>query len=105
MNNASVFNAALTGAFTGMIASRTNPSTTTADYTAELQAAKSFATELDDEIATIVSPNVFANYMILIQLCYAAWVNRYAKSITDEDYDAVAKQVKAEFTSLIAVAA
>jgi hypothetical protein len=104
MNNASIFNAALIGAYTGMIMSRNNPSTTSSVYTAELQGAKTFATELDSLIATILSPNTFANYMIMIQLCYAAFANRYPQSITAADYLNVANQIKAEFTSLIAAA-
>jgi hypothetical protein len=100
MNNTRMYNAALAGAAGGMLASRNNPSITASDYDTITDKAEAFATELDSLIPNIPC-GADISFAVIVNLCYAAWVNRLYPSIVASDYAQIAGQIVAEYNSLI----
>jgi hypothetical protein len=104
MNNDNIFNAALAGAAGGMLASRNNPSITSTDYDAITAIAGTFAAELDSLIPTIGCADL-ENKVAIVNLCFAAFVNRLYTSLTGSNYAQLAGQIAAEYNSLVATVA
>lgn len=97
-NNALLFNAALNGAYAGMLHNRMLTSATQADYTPLADAAEAFATDVDTAIANdplisdgdgtpaapadgAIAGDQFRLTNIVFALAYAAWANREAPSV------------------------
>lgn len=92
MNNAKIYNAALSGALSGMLVSRVRMTS----YVAIVAACVTFATAIDNAIPA--NPGVTTGYQTLMsQLCTAATSNTYTLTIPS----AVITQIVSAFNAAV----
>lgn len=99
-NNATYFDAAMSGAIAGE-ATNWNTDATAADYNTLVAAAVAFATEVDLQIPVDGSPTA-AKAQLVFAICSSAISGRSLSSATATDYLAIAKGLAALYTNAVA---
>ena len=95
LNNSFIFNSALSGTVAGA-SQRWVTSQTDSDYTAMVEAACAFATELDS-VLTVWDPDAATSDMIAVvtAICQGFWTTRFPTSQISSDYTNEAKAIAA----------